>query len=154
QGQGEEGIAQVRQGIATWRETGAAVHVPYFCTLLAEVSARLGHTGHGLQALTEAHTLVEQHEEPWWEAEIYRLRGGASCSCGKRGRSRRRRKLGCSGLCTSPAASRRSRWSYALPRAWCACGSARASAPKPTSCWRRSTTGSPRALTRLIFKRP
>ena len=28
-----------------------------------------------LQALAEAHTLVEQHEERWWEAEIYRLRG-------------------------------------------------------------------------------
>src|SRR5262249_53012883 len=29
----------------------------------------------GLQALAEAHTLVEQHDERWWEAEIYRLRG-------------------------------------------------------------------------------
>ena len=29
----------------------------------------------GLQALAEAHTLVEQHEERWWEAEICRLRG-------------------------------------------------------------------------------
>ena len=35
----------------------------------------LGHTADGLQALAEAHTLVEQHEERWWEAEIYRLRG-------------------------------------------------------------------------------
>ena len=75
QGQGEEGLAQVRQGIAAWRATGAALLVPYFCTLLAEVSAHLGHTEDGLQALAEAHTLVEQHEERWWEAEIYRLRG-------------------------------------------------------------------------------
>jgi len=29
----------------------------------------------GLQTLTEAYTLVEQYEECWWEAEIYRLRG-------------------------------------------------------------------------------
>ena len=43
--------------------------------MLAEVSAHLGHTEEGLQALAEAHTLVEQHEERWWEAEIYRLRG-------------------------------------------------------------------------------
>src|SRR5205807_884614 len=35
----------------------------------------LGHSEDGLQALAEAHTLVEQHEERWWEAEIYRLRG-------------------------------------------------------------------------------
>jgi len=43
--------------------------------LLADVSDRLGHPEDGLQALTEAHTLVEQHEERFWEAEVYRLRG-------------------------------------------------------------------------------
>ena len=75
QGQGEEGMAQVRQGIAANRATGAALLVPYFCTLLAEVSAHLGHTADGLQALAEAHSLVEQHEERYWEAEIARLRG-------------------------------------------------------------------------------
>jgi predicted ATPase/class 3 adenylate cyclase len=75
QGQGEEEIAQVRQGIAAYRATGAAVFVPYFYTWLAEVSAHLGHVEEGLQALAEAHTLVEQQEERWWEAEIARLRG-------------------------------------------------------------------------------
>jgi predicted ATPase len=75
QGQGEEGLAQVRQGIAAWRATGAVVQVPYFCTLLADVSAHLGHMEDGLQALAEAHTLVDQHEERWWEAEVHRLRG-------------------------------------------------------------------------------
>ena len=43
--------------------------------MLAEVSDHLGHTEDGLQALAEAHTLVEQHEERWWEAEVHRLRG-------------------------------------------------------------------------------
>ena len=38
-------------------------------------AAHLGHTADGLQALAEAHTLVEQHEERWWEAEIARLQG-------------------------------------------------------------------------------
>ena len=75
QGQGEAGIAQVRQGIAAMRTTGVMLAVPYFCTLLADVAAHLGHTAEGLQALAEAHTLVEQHEERWWEAEIHRLRG-------------------------------------------------------------------------------
>jgi predicted ATPase len=75
QGQGEVGMAQGRQGIAALRATGAALLVPYFCTLLAEVSAHLGHREDGLQALAEAHTLVEQQEERWWEAEIHRLRG-------------------------------------------------------------------------------
>jgi predicted ATPase len=75
QGQGAEGMAQVRQGIAAWRATGAALTVPYFCTLLADVCDHLDHTEDGLQALAEAHTLVEQHDERYWEAEIARLRG-------------------------------------------------------------------------------
>jgi len=75
QGQGEAGMTQLRQGIASWRATGAAQHVSYYCTMLADVAAHLGHTEDGLQALAEAHTLVEQHEERYWEAEICRLRG-------------------------------------------------------------------------------
>jgi predicted ATPase len=43
--------------------------------LLADVSNHLGHPEDGLQTLAEAHTLVEQHEERWWEAEVHRLRG-------------------------------------------------------------------------------
>ncbi|HEY7493054.1 MAG TPA: hypothetical protein VIH59_18325, partial [Candidatus Tectomicrobia bacterium] len=75
QGAGEAGMAQVRQGIAAWRATGAAMLIPYFCTVLADVADHLGHTADGLQVLAEAHTLVEQHEERWWEAEVCRLRG-------------------------------------------------------------------------------
>ena len=75
QGQGEAGMAEVRQGIAAYRATGATLLVPYYCTVLADVAAHLGHTEEGLQALAEAHTLVEQHEERWWEAEVCRLRG-------------------------------------------------------------------------------
>jgi predicted ATPase len=43
--------------------------------LLADVAAHLGDTADGLQALAEAHTLMEQHAERCWEAEIARLRG-------------------------------------------------------------------------------
>jgi predicted ATPase len=75
QGQGEAGIEQVRQGITSYRATGAALHIPYFCTVLADVCDHLGHPEDGLQALAEAHTLMEQHDERYWEAEICRLRG-------------------------------------------------------------------------------
>jgi predicted ATPase len=75
QGQGAEGMAQVRQGITAWRATGSALNVPYFCTVLADVCDHLGHTADGLQALAEAHTHMEQQEERWWEAEVYRLQG-------------------------------------------------------------------------------
>jgi len=43
--------------------------------VLADISAHLDHTNDSLQALTEAHTLVEQHEDRCWEAEVCRLRG-------------------------------------------------------------------------------
>jgi predicted ATPase len=94
QGQGAEGMAQIHQGIAAWRATGAAVHAPYFFTVLAEVCNHLSHTEDGLQALAEAHTLVEQHEERWWERKS--IASGASCSCGSQGRRRQGRKPGCS----------------------------------------------------------
>jgi predicted ATPase len=70
-----EGIAKVREGIVALQATGGVVLVPYYSALLAEVCDHLGHTADGLQALAEAHTLMQQHEERWWEAEICRLRG-------------------------------------------------------------------------------
>jgi class 3 adenylate cyclase/predicted ATPase len=75
QGQSEEGMAQIRQGIAAWQAAGAAIAVPFFYTMLAEVADHLGHTEDGIRTLAEAYTLVEQHEERLWEAEVYRLRG-------------------------------------------------------------------------------
>ena len=45
------------------RATGAALHVLYWCTVLADVSAHLSYPADGFQALAEAHTLVEQQEE-------------------------------------------------------------------------------------------
>ena len=75
QGEGEEGMAQVRQGIVAGRATGAVLNVPYVCTVLADVCDHLGHAEDGLQAQAEAHTLVEQHENRAWEAEVARLQG-------------------------------------------------------------------------------
>ncbi len=75
QGHGEEGLAQVRQAIAAYRTTGAAAFFLYLRTWAAEVYDRLGHTKDALQALAEAHTLMEQQEDRWWEAEVSRLRG-------------------------------------------------------------------------------
>ena len=43
--------------------------------MLADVADHLGHPADGLQALTEAHTLVEQYDLRLWEAEVCRLRG-------------------------------------------------------------------------------
>ena len=73
QGQGEEGLAQIGQGIAIWRATGAAIYVPF----LYIASGRLWPSGPPGRRPpgAEAHTLMEQQERRWWEAEISRLRG-------------------------------------------------------------------------------
>jgi predicted ATPase len=71
----EEGMAQLRQGIADWRATGATLVVPYVLTLLAEASTLLGNIEEGFRSLDDAQAVLEQHEDRWWEAEIYRLRG-------------------------------------------------------------------------------
>ena len=67
--------ARYARGSPRWQAIGAGAFVPGGCVSLAAVCDPLGHPEDGLQALAEAHALVEQHEERWWEAEIYRLRG-------------------------------------------------------------------------------
>ncbi len=74
-GQREEGIAQIRQGLAAWRATGTEIWRPYFLALLAEVHGKVGHTEEGLSMLAEALAAVENTGERWYEAGLYRLKG-------------------------------------------------------------------------------
>ena len=75
QGQQEEGIKQLRQGLEVYRTTGSQVWLPCFLSLLAEAYATMGKAKEGLSVLSEAFSLVEQNAERWWEAELYRLKG-------------------------------------------------------------------------------
>jgi predicted ATPase len=75
QGQAEEGIAHIRQGLAAYRVTGAELGQPYILALLAEAYGNVGQTEEGLSALAEALALVNKTQERWWEAELYRLKG-------------------------------------------------------------------------------
>jgi predicted ATPase len=75
QGQGEAGLAQVRQGIAAWRATGAELFQPYFLALLAEAYGKGGQPEEGLSVLAEALAVAHKHGELVYEAELYRLKG-------------------------------------------------------------------------------
>ena len=75
QGRMQEGIGQMRQGLAAWRTTGAGVIGPYFLALLAEGYGKAGQAREGLGVLNEAMALVEKTGEQYYEAELYRLRG-------------------------------------------------------------------------------
>jgi predicted ATPase len=74
QGQ-EAGIAQLRQGLAAARATGARHFETHALTLLAEAYHTMGEPEAGLRVLAEALALVEKTGECFWEAEIYRLMG-------------------------------------------------------------------------------
>jgi class 3 adenylate cyclase/predicted ATPase len=75
QGQGAEGIAQLRQGLAAWQATGAELDRPRFLALLGEAYSKVGSTEEGLRLLGEAQAAVHRSGERRWEAELYRLKG-------------------------------------------------------------------------------
>jgi predicted ATPase len=75
QGQVAEGIAQIRQGFAGWRATGAGTVWPLFLAVLAEACGKAGQTDEGLHALEEALEAIQTKEERLYEAEVYRLKG-------------------------------------------------------------------------------
>jgi class 3 adenylate cyclase/predicted ATPase len=75
QGQAQEGIEQLNQGLIAHRATGAELWRPYFLALLAEAHGIQGEPETGLTALTEALTLVDTTGERWYEPELYRLKG-------------------------------------------------------------------------------
>src|SRR5262249_31346083 len=75
QGQEEEGIAQMRQGLAALRARGAEVARPYCLALLAEAYGKGGQAAEGLAILAEALAQVDKTGERHHEAELYRLMG-------------------------------------------------------------------------------
>ncbi len=75
QGQTEGVLAQIQQGLAVWRATGAEELRPYFLALLAEAYGKVGQVGEGLTAVAEALAIVDRTGERFYEAELYRLKG-------------------------------------------------------------------------------
>jgi predicted ATPase len=75
QGQGAEGIAQMRQGLAAWRATGAEVSRPWFLVLLAGAYEKVEQPEEGLSVLAEALAMVDKNGEHHYKAELYRLKG-------------------------------------------------------------------------------
>jgi predicted ATPase len=75
QGQAQEGIEQLHQGLRAYGATGAELGRPHFLALLAEAHGTMGQSEAGLTVLAEALTHVDTTGERWCEPELYRLRG-------------------------------------------------------------------------------
>jgi class 3 adenylate cyclase/predicted ATPase len=75
QGQTQDGIAQIDQGLRAFRATGAESTRSHYLALLAEAHSVSEQPEAGLTALGEALTLVETTGARFYEAEVYRLKG-------------------------------------------------------------------------------
>ena len=75
QGQLEQGMALLRQGLAAYRATGTELAQSYCLALLAEAYLNGGQAEEGLRVITEALTAVNDRGERCYEAELYRLQG-------------------------------------------------------------------------------
>jgi tetratricopeptide (TPR) repeat protein len=75
QGSAEDGIAEMRQGLAIFRTTGSHAFHPYFLTMMAEAHGKAGQLEEGLATLDEGLACVEKTGERFYEAEIHRLKG-------------------------------------------------------------------------------
>jgi predicted ATPase len=75
QGQAQEAISQIRQGMASWQASGAEVRQASFRVLLSEAYEKTGQLEEGLSVLAEALDIVNKTGERYYEAELYRLKG-------------------------------------------------------------------------------
>lgn len=75
QGQAAAGIAQLSRGVEASRAIGWLIFLPYALALLAEAYGHISQPHAGLQVLAEAHAVVKQTGEHWWQAELHRLQG-------------------------------------------------------------------------------
>ena len=75
QGREEEGIEQMRAGLAALELTATALVRPHFLGLLAEALAKLDQVDEAWAVLEEATTIVSNNGERYYEAELYRLKG-------------------------------------------------------------------------------
>jgi predicted ATPase len=75
QGQGDEGIAQMHQGLAHHNALGARTTQSYTLALLGEVYRKAGRLEEGLTQLAEALALADRTEERVYDPELYRLKG-------------------------------------------------------------------------------
>lgn len=81
QGNIDEGIAQITQGIANYQAAGAELGCSYFLALLAAAHGRAMQPQAGLDVVTDALAMVDRIGEHFYEAELYRLKGALTLQC-------------------------------------------------------------------------
>jgi hypothetical protein len=70
----ESGLAEMRRGLAIYREQGFVLHLSSLEAALAEVEATAGKIEAVLQRLDDALAEAERIEQHWYQAEMHRIR--------------------------------------------------------------------------------
>ncbi len=74
-GHREEGLAQLRGGLAAFQAIGSELGRPTFLGIAATIAAELGRRDEALATIAEALALSERTGLRYWDAELHRLRG-------------------------------------------------------------------------------
>jgi predicted ATPase len=74
QGETDEGLGLLRQGIDVWRGGGSEVNVTHFLGLLAEANLVAKRPDEARESVENALALVQKTGERYWEAQLWRTR--------------------------------------------------------------------------------
>ena len=177
QGQGEEGIAQIRQGLAALQATGAELHGRIFLPCWPRRMGRAEQAEEGLSVLAEALAIVEKTGERLLRGGAVSAQGRADASVQTSLESRKvqasqKSKIETDPRPLTPDPQGEAEACFLQGDRDCAqaasqvAGAAGGDEPCPavaaagqestklTSCYPRSTAGSPKGLTPKICKRP
>jgi hypothetical protein len=78
-----EGLAEMREGYASFRATGAQLRSPYYLALMAAVSLESGAAHEALQLANEGRATAQLSGEHWQDAELTRVHAAASACSGE-----------------------------------------------------------------------
>jgi len=70
-----DGVAELTEGLAKYREIEGRLYWPMAYRALAEGHVKQGQTDRALEALRDALAAVEETEERWFEVDLYRFKG-------------------------------------------------------------------------------
>jgi DNA-binding SARP family transcriptional activator/tetratricopeptide (TPR) repeat protein len=84
----EPGVELARRGVGNLRAAGAFTRMPYWLSLLADLSARNGQPGTTRAILDAAVAAAQERDDLWWLPEVMRMR--AACEDGEAAASRLR----------------------------------------------------------------
>lgn len=66
---------KLQNALDDFRAIGARLRWPYYLSLLALIYEKVGQIEEAVETINRAFAAAARHNENWWNAELYRLRG-------------------------------------------------------------------------------